>query len=59
MNTIGGIVLLAIIPRYYSAKALPKKMKEYAAEKIRTTYTGDKCIDRITNQYGRLCGNRR
>ena len=37
-------------PKYYSAKALPKKMKEYAAEKIRTTYTGDRCIDRITNQ---------
>ena len=40
---------LADNPRHYSAKALPKKMKQLAGEKIRSFYTGERCIDRITN----------
>lgn len=40
---------LADNPRHYSAKALPKKMKQLAGDKIRSFYTGERCIDRITN----------
>ena len=40
---------LADNPRHYSAKALPKKMKQVAGEKIRSFYQGERCIDRITN----------
>lgn len=40
---------LADNPKHYSAKALPKKMKQVAGEKIRSFYQGERCIDRITN----------
>lgn len=40
---------LADNPRHYSAKALPKKMKQFAGEQVRSFYTGNRCIDRITN----------
>jgi len=40
---------LADNPKHYSAKALPKKMKQVASEKIRSFYQGERCIDRITN----------
>ena len=40
---------LADNPFYYSAKALPTELKNIAASKVRARYTGNKCIDRITN----------
>jgi MoaA/NifB/PqqE/SkfB family radical SAM enzyme len=40
---------LADNPKHYSAKALPRSMKKVAGEKVRSFYTGNRCIDRITN----------
>jgi len=56
MNRVGLIdfekdfhnsLYLAANPKYYSAQALPRHMKQIAARKLKANYTGDRAIDQL------------
>lgn len=40
---------LLVNPGYLSARALPKSMKAQAKNRVKSLYTGQTCVDRITN----------